>query len=229
MRIIDLTLTLRHGMRGVEFETARTIEHHGWNARTLHLYSHAGTHMDAQTHFAAGTESIDQIPLSRCMGPAWVVDFDDLEPKSLITSAHLGDVAEEFQTGHSLILRTGWSRHVDKPQYYRDNFPRLAEDLAHWCVEKKVKILGVESPSVADVNNLEELTSIHRVLLEGHVTIVEGLANLSELRTARVWIAALPLKVEGGDGCPCRVFAIELTQSEHESALDELQAFLGQY
>ncbi|NJM37109.1 MAG: hypothetical protein HC845_04115 [Akkermansiaceae bacterium] len=54
-RIIDLTLTLRPGMRGVAWEQAKAIESDGWNARNLHLYSHAGTHMDAQTHFAAGT------------------------------------------------------------------------------------------------------------------------------------------------------------------------------
>ena len=90
-RVVDLTLTLRHGMRGVAFEIARTVERDGWNARTLHLYSHAGTHMDAQTH----------------------------------------------------------------------------------------------------VNDKEELTRIHRILLSGSVTIVEGLANLDALREPRVFFAAL--------------------------------------
>ena len=46
-RIIDLTLTMRSGMRGVDWEQAKTVERDGFNARTLHLYSHAGTHMDA--------------------------------------------------------------------------------------------------------------------------------------------------------------------------------------
>jgi len=208
-RLIDLTLTLRHGMRGVEFETARTVERDGWNARMLHLFSHAGTHMDAQTHFAAGPESIDQVPLARCLGPAWVVNLDTIEPKALITCAHLAEVTERFQAGESLLLRTGWSRHVDNPQYYRDYFPRISEELARWCAEKKVRMLGVEPPSVADVSNREELTRIHGILLGGGVTIVEGLANLDALREPRVWLAALPLKIDGGDGCPCRAFAIE--------------------
>ena len=33
-------------MSGVEFETKFTLGRDGWNARTLHLHSHAGTHMD---------------------------------------------------------------------------------------------------------------------------------------------------------------------------------------
>ena len=53
-RIVDLSLTLRRGMRGVDWETACTFERDGWNSRNLHLYSHAGTHMDAPVHFAAG-------------------------------------------------------------------------------------------------------------------------------------------------------------------------------
>ncbi|HJS07411.1 MAG TPA: cyclase family protein [Pirellulales bacterium] len=210
-RLIDLTLTFRRGMRGVDWETARTVERDGWNARTLHLYSHAGTHMDAQTHFAAGPETIDQISLERCIGPAWVVDVPGLQPRALIDVAHVSAIAPQFQPGDSLLIRTGWSAHVDDPQTYRDGLPRINEPFARWCVERQVKLLGVEPPSVADVNVLEELTRIHHILLGGGVTIVEGLANLDQLREPKVWFAALPLKIEGGDGCPCRAFALEGT------------------
>ena len=115
----------------------------------------------------------------------------------------------DSRPGESLLLRTGWSRHVDNPQHYRDNFPRIADDLARWCVEKQVNILGVEPPSVADVNNKEELTRIHKILLGANITIVEGLTNLGALTQEKVFFVAAPLKIEGGDGCPCRAFAIE--------------------
>src|SRR5262245_61423351 len=62
-RVIDLTLTVRPGMRGVEFEKVHTVSQHGWNSSLLHLYSHSGTHMDSPLHFAAGTDTIDRIPL----------------------------------------------------------------------------------------------------------------------------------------------------------------------
>lgn len=208
-RIVDLTLTLREGMRGVSFEQAKTVEKEGWNARNLHLYSHAGTHMDAQVHFAAGTGTIDVTSLERCMGTAWVVDLDGIEAQTLLTVQHLGEVADAFAPGESLLLHTGWSRHIDNPQYYRDKFPRISDDLAHWCVEKSVNVLGVEPPSVADVNNAEELTRIHKILLGADITIVEGLANLDALMQPKVFFCATPLKIEDGDGCPCRAFAID--------------------
>jgi len=49
-RITDLTLTLHPGMRGVTFEPKHNFKEHGWNALTLQLYSHCGTHMDAPSH-----------------------------------------------------------------------------------------------------------------------------------------------------------------------------------
>src|SRR5262245_41182364 len=98
------------------------------------------------------------------MGPAWVVDIPVLAPRALINVEQLGAVTDQFQRGESLLLRTGWSRFVDEPSIYRDGLPRIGEELATWCVRHAVKILGIESPSVADVNDLEEVTRIHKIL-----------------------------------------------------------------
>jgi len=209
IRFTDLTLPLRTGMRGVAVEPSKTLERDGWNASLLHLYSHCGTHMDAQIHFAAGEETIDQIPLNRCMGPAWVVPLDSTEPRAVLQTDDLGRAVERFAPGDSLLLRTGWSRHAEDPGLYRDQLPRIGEHLARWCVEHQVRLLGVEPPSVADVNNRDEVTLIHQILLAGGVNIVEGLTNLTSLSAERVLFAAMPLRVEGGDGAPCRAFAVE--------------------
>jgi arylformamidase len=221
MKIVDLTLTVSHGMRGVQFEQLHTAGQHGFNTRTLHLYSHSGTHMDAPLHFAAGDGTIDRIPLEHCFGPAWVADLSQRKPKELITVAHLGPLANNVKSGDGLLLKTRWSRHIGNPQHYRDNFPRISRELAEWCVDRRVRLLGVEPPSVADVNNLEELTAIHRILLGGGVVIVEGLTNLEALSDERVLFCAAPLKIEGGDGSPCRAFAIEGSSGKQLSNSDE--------
>lgn len=208
-KFIDLTLMVADGMRGVSFEQLHTAKEHGYNTRTLHLYSHSGTHMDAPLHFAAGEGTIDRIPLARCVGPAWVADAGGVPPKGLIEVAHLGLLAKKIQPGDRLLLKTGWSRQIADPQHYRDNFPRISRELAEWCAQRRLALLGVEPPSVADVHNLEELTTIHKILLGAGVVIVEGLTNLEALSQERVFFCAAPLKIEGGDGSPCRAFAIE--------------------
>jgi kynurenine formamidase len=208
-RVIDLTMPLKPGMRGVEITPRFSVSKEGWKASTLSLYSHAGTHMDAQVHFDAGSETIDQHTPQRCMGRAWLVNLAGIASKALIDVASLGEVKDKFQPGDSLVLRTDWSRHAENPALYRDGLPRISEVLANWCVERGVRLLGVEPPSVADVNNPAEVTRIHKILLSGGVTIVEGLCNLDKLTGPKVFFAALPLRIAGGDGCPCRAFAVE--------------------
>lgn len=213
-QLIDLTQTISPDMPGVSWEPAKTMAVDGWNAKTLHLYSHSGTHMDAPLHFECGqNETIDQTPLSTCLSTAWVANVD-AKPSSLIDVQHLGDVTDRIRPGQSLLLRTGWSRHDGDASIFRDQLPRISESLARWCVDQKIAVIGVEPPSVADVNNLPEVTLIHEILLGGGVTIVEGLVNLDQLPTdVPVLFGALPLKVLGGDGAPCRAFA-SLTNME---------------
>ena len=70
-------------------------------------------------------------------------------------------------------------------------------------------LIGVEPPSVADVNNRSELTEVHQILLRGNVTVVEGLAHLDQLRNDLVEFIVLPLKIRDGDGSPARAIALE--------------------
>ncbi len=207
-RVVDLTMTYRNGIKGFSKETAKTKDKDGWNASTLTFYSHIGTHMDAPFHFNVSSQTIDEIPVSDFVGCAWVVDARDVGPKGLVTVAHISeDITKKFVAGDSLIVWTGWSQHAGT-QKYRDELPRISEELAHWCIKNKVKMIGVEPPSVADVNNLDEVTKIHEILLEG-VVIIEGLTNIEQLTSNCVELVALPLKIEKGDGAPARVIAIE--------------------
>ncbi|MFC7338176.1 cyclase family protein [Haloferula chungangensis] len=207
MAIYDLSRSICDGDPGVRVSPARTLEKDGWNASTLELYSHSGTHMDAPWHFGCGEATIDETPLSTCMGPAHIVRLPDTQDAEWLTVGHLGALAENFTAGHSLILHTGWSRFFDQPDIYRRKLPRISEELARWCVEKRVRMLGVEPPSVADVNSIEEVTTIHQILLGGGVTIIEGLVNLESIPTDHCHFAAFPLKIHHGDGSPCRALA----------------------
>ncbi len=207
-RTIDLTLTLKKGMRGVDYESAKTLDQDGWNAMTLHLYSHCGTHMDAPPHFGIAGETIDTIAVERFVGPAWLVKLEITEDNQLITIDNLGDMAQKVQPGDSLLIRTGWSDFVSEPKY-RDKAPRIDLELAKWCGEKKIKMIGVESPSVADVHDHSELASVHKALFEAKILIIEGLTNLDAITKPKVQLVALPLKIFEGDGAPARVIAIE--------------------
>lgn len=206
--IIDLTMTISNEMAGVQIRQAKTVASDGWNATTLTLYSHCGTHMDAPWHFEVNKQTIDELPVSRLVSTAWVVHLPNVQPQALLLVSHLGEVANNFQSGDSLLLRTDWSKKVGTDEY-RNGLPRISVELAEWFGAKKVNILGVEPPSVADVNNLEEVTQIHHILMKNDVIIVEGLTNLDAITQPKVQLIALPLKVKKCDGAPARIIAIE--------------------
>jgi kynurenine formamidase len=207
MRITDLTLTYEEGMRGVSFDVAKTKAEDGWNAKTLHLYSHAGTHMDAPFHFGVNDQTIEEFQVSRFVCDSWVIPIE-AKPKQKLKLGDLGKFAELIQEGDGIILRTGWSAFIDET-IYREELPGIHESLANWLVEKKINILAVEPPSIADVMDLAEVTKIHEILLGGDIIIVEGLTNLEALKSEKVQLIALPLKIKDGDGAPARVIAIE--------------------
>jgi kynurenine formamidase len=209
-RIIDLTLPLRDSTSGFSRQIARTLATDGFNTSNLHIYSHAGTHMDAPLHFLDGGASIDQWDLRQCAGPALVADLTHKAPQSLIAVDDLQPWAQQIGAGTRLLIATGWDSHADQADY-RTHFPRISLELAQWLGSRRVALLGIETPSVASLHpqHTQELTDVHRALLSAGIVIVESLANLRQIQQPTVFFIALPLRIEGCDGSPVRAVAIE--------------------
>jgi kynurenine formamidase len=207
-RVLDLSMPLESGMRGVSITPAMTLESDGWNASTLSLYSHCGTHMDAPCHFETGATGVDKLPLDACVGSTIVVDLTpvDLSEEISVERFKAAAPAQDWD-GARVLLRTDWSLRIGTPDY-RDRLPRISLDLANWFVENKVALIGVEPPSIANVHDLDEVARIHQVLLNAGVVIIEGLTGLDRLPAEQFTLVALPLPISGGDGSPARVIAI---------------------
>ena len=211
----DLSRPIDADLPGVEIRPTKRLETDGWNATTLSLYSHSGTHMDAPCHFVPGGATLDQQTLDVCCGPARVVDLTPVEPAELLTLERFQAASPDVARGERLLLRTDW-HHRYPSDDYRNALPRISQELAEWFVERGVALIGVEPPSVADVNAIAELTSVHQTLFNGGVVIVEGLVGLDRLPSDRIEFVALPLPVVGGDGSPVRAIAItHATPSPH--------------
>jgi len=207
-RIIDLSLAVDRNLPNAKVDPHKSIQVEGWNATMLHLYSHCGTHMDAPYHFLPEGETMEALNLQACCGKARVVNLAPIEPAELITVERFQEaLSTDLELGERLLLRTDWSGRYPGGEY-RDKLPRISIELARWLVEHQVRLVGVEPPSVADVNNSEELTDVHQTLFRGGIVIVEGLCNLDQIETERCEFIALPLRMVGGDGCPVRAIAM---------------------
>jgi arylformamidase len=82
-----------------------------------------------------------------------------------------------------------------------------SEELIRWLISKKIKAYMTDATSVDPVDT--ESCPKHHLLLGAGVPIVENLCNLDQLPVDKSFIAcALPLKLGGREGAPCRAVAL---------------------
>jgi arylformamidase len=191
MRYIDITVPLGAGTRvylgdpPVELTQLAAADGAGGFALSrLTMGTHAGTHIDPPAHLLPGATTVDHLPLDTLIGPALFLDVARGRP----VAAH--DLSALRGRTRRLLLRTG-----DQP---------LREDAARWLVQRGVRLVGVDALSV---DPLDAPGPVHRILLEAEVIIVEHLA-LADVPPGRYRLICLPLRLQDGDGAPCRAVLV---------------------
>jgi arylformamidase len=172
------------------------------NLGAISMSVHNGTHADARFHFDTNGESIEKASLEIYVGRATVVDlaqlFLDSKEKHLITIEDLRPSAEQIAATSRLLVKTGrWSDSTVFP----DKIPVIAADVPAWLQKNGVRLLGVDLPSVDEIDS--KSLQNHHALARAGIAIVESL-DLSDVVSGIYRLAALPLKIDGGDGAPMR-------------------------
>ena len=172
------------------------------NLGAITMSVHNGTHADAQLHFDPKGESIEKAPLDIYVGCATVVDltqtFLQSKEKHLITTEALQPYAEEIAATSRLLVKTGrWSDSTIFP----NQIPVIAADIPAWLQKNGVKLFGLDLPSMDEIDS--KSLQNHHALADAGIAIVESLV-LSEVAPGIYNLAALPLKIAGGDGAPMR-------------------------
>jgi kynurenine formamidase len=199
------------GTPPVGYIVSHTIEKDNFNLAQAIINTHAGTHIDAPRHFVPGAPGLEGIKLEAYVGKALIVDCTSKKDNDSITVEDMKPFENEICKGSRLIIRTDWYKCASEHKYFTD-YPRISVGLARWLVEKGVIMLGVEPPSL----NPPEYIEVHRTLLEGGVTIIEGLANLDTLNKNEVLFVGAPVIFNQADGFPLRAIAIDISEVEEE-------------
>jgi kynurenine formamidase len=211
MRIVDLSHQVFHhmpvfpGHPCAEITAIKTIPEHGRSLEHLSFTSHAGTHMDAPSHFIPDGKTVDGIPLTSLMGRASIVDLTRKKKGSLITLDDLTLRTEMFREDSMVLLKTGWDRHFGSPDFF-DGYPFLTPDAARWIASRGISLLGMDTPSPGPAG--PDGDTVHKELLGGGVILIESLCNLDMLYGKTFTLIALPLNLKGCSGAPCRAIAI---------------------
>jgi arylformamidase len=172
------------------------------NLGAISMSVHNGTHADARFHFDMDGESIEKVSLQTYLGRATVVDlwqpFLDSKEKHLITIEDLRPYAEAIAATSRILVKTGrWTDSTVFPK----QIPVIAADVPAWLQKNGVKLLGLDLPSVDEIDS--KSLQNHHALAQAGIAIIESL-DLSNVAPGIYQLAALPLKIAGGDGAPMR-------------------------
>jgi kynurenine formamidase len=212
MKIIDLTLTVSDeiptfpGSPQPSFIPWENVKEDGYNLELLFLSTHTGTHMDAPYHFLEKGAKIHEISLKKLVSEAVLIKSKKNNGES-ITKIDI----QKFEKKHgkiasfsSVIFYTGWQRNLQKKSYFTKN-PGLSVSGAKYLASKKINLVGIDSPSI-DLGK-DSKFSVHQIFAKKGILIVENLANLEKIKSAKFHLVVLPLKLKNATGSPVRAIA----------------------
>lgn len=218
MDIIDLShivssdIPVYPGTEAPTFNAACSIAQDGFLEKKMTLFSHVGTHLDAPAHIIQGAKTLDQFPVDRFFGEACLIKPVLAENKKINLDS-LEPFEKLIRESDFVLFHTGWSQYWGKDRYF-SGFPVLSVEAASWLTGFSLKGIGVDMISV-DENGSEDFT-IHKILLEQELIIVENLARLETLDTKRFLFSCFPIKFKEADGSPVRAVAIVHEKMEKE-------------
>lgn len=211
-KIIDLTYTLSSymlvypGMERPVFQWLGRVNSEGYNLTKLTMLTHTGTHIDAPKHFLDDVACVDEIPLQRLFGRANIFRYKKEPEGQEITLDDI--VPSEFQLEENqiFIMETGIEKYAETKQY-NEIFPYPSKEVIEWLISKKIKAYMTDATAVDPVGTKDSLN--HYLLLGTDIPIVENLKNLYLIpKDKEFFISALPIKLKGRDGAPCRAVAL---------------------
>jgi kynurenine formamidase len=186
---------------------------------------HGGTHIDAPIHFWKGGQTVDKVPLERLMGPGACVDVSrecaaDRDYQVTVEDFEAWEATHSASLENRIVLiRTGFGRHwPDRKKYLgtsdtgraavsKLHFPGLDPAAAEWLVaRRRIRMVGIDTASI-DHGQTQNYPT-HQRLFRDNVPALENVAQVHKLPAENFTVVALPMKIGGGSGAPCRVVAI---------------------
>ena len=161
-----------------------------YNLTAFSMCAHNGTHIDAPYHFVADGKTIDQIPLQKTVGIAYVAEHN-----GVLT----GEDAEAILTRASLYLRESSQRILIKGK------ATVSYEAAQVFARHGVDLIGNESQTVGPE---DAPAAVHQLLLGVDVVLLEGI-RLSHVPEGVYFLNAAPICLGGADGAPCRAILVE--------------------
>lgn len=177
------------------------------NIQILEIPSHFGTHIDLPQKFHKQAPSLQQMPLEKFMGHGAVLNTPKEENEPITLHDIRNNEVKIFEND-IVFFYTGWAKRYGTKSYIRH--PYLTTHLVYWLVQKKVKLIGIDTPTIETPYHLRGNRfdyPLHKILSSHNILVVESLGDMAMLAGKRAYIYALPVYFEGADSCLVKVIA----------------------
>jgi arylformamidase len=164
----------------------------------IDMVANTGTYLDAPFHRFEDGADLAALELDRLAAlPGIVVRSDAV---AIDADAFAGlEVA-----GKAVLVHTGWDRHWRSEAYF-DGHPFLTEAAARLLVERRARLVGIDSHNIDDTRARSR--PVHTVLLGAGIPICEHMTNLAALPDEGFAFTAAPPRIAGMGTFPVRAFA----------------------
>jgi len=199
-KIIDITLPLHSFMekplpifKGFQFQWESRLEKGQHSNRSkFSMESHVGTHVDAPLHFIPEGKSIDEMPISRLIGKAQVIEvpFPQAVTDDFLSSRLKGTKIAIFKFGRERLNR---------------EHPYFSVEGVNYLIQHGIQVVGTDN---FDIDSKTTEWKIHHMMLGQEMLIVEGLL-LKKVLPGIYDFICLPLIVKGGEAAPARVILVD--------------------
>ncbi|MFQ5660249.1 MAG: cyclase family protein [Gammaproteobacteria bacterium] len=179
----------------------------------LEIMTHVGTHIDAPCHFLDATWSIDEVPLELTVKRGMVIPLTHKEPKSAVTAEDILATGIDFDDSVIPVLHTAWTdRAGGTTERFWNEMIYLDTSAAALMVERNVSAVAMdffpEAPFWLGFKPDTPPAINHKTLLGNKTIIIQMLTNIGSIGSDNFMLVGVPLRLEGLDGSPARVFAM---------------------
>jgi kynurenine formamidase len=108
------------------------------------------------------------------------------------------------------MLDTTWLKKTWGTKEYFTEGPYLTRDASEFLAAlPKLHLLGMDFPNIDSKKDMVmgKPNPNHQILLGRNIILLENLMRLEEV-DENFFLSALPPRLVGGDGCPCRAVAL---------------------
>ncbi len=164
-----------------------------YNLTAISMCVHNGTHIDAPCHFIKDGKGVDQICLSRFIGPAYVETHN-----GEVNGADAERIIEHARNAHS----QAWKKILIKGK------ATVTLEAAIVFAAAGIDLIGNESQTIGPE---DAPMAVHLVLLQKEIVLLEGI-RLTSVPAGVYLLNCAPLNLTGTDGSPCRAVLMDFNE-----------------